>query len=146
MDEQKEYIELETRRCMVYIPMDCYTAVLTADCVINGDIRRCRMELDMDAVLQAKRKALDGYVGDMPQMRDDGHLAMVEIPVGTVGAELQCFVRSRYGKKLEIVSRLGVDETAAACHEASRYYIDEDDRFVLTDYGRSILEGTHDEQ
>lgn len=67
------------------------------------------------------------------------HRAMIELPEHSVEIELNCKVFED-GKIIGVSRTLGMDEIREAFRKADDGYIDDEDRFVLTEKGRQWLE------
>lgn len=67
------------------------------------------------------------------------HRAMVELPEDSVEAEIRCKVYHD-GELVNITRKLQMSDLREAFRKADEGYIDDDDRFVLTDKGKAYLE------
>lgn len=68
------------------------------------------------------------------------HRAMIELPEDSVEASIQCKV-FHDGELVEVKKKLNMSDLRTAFKKADDGYIDDDDRFVLTDKGIEYLEG-----
>ena len=67
------------------------------------------------------------------------HRAMIEIPENALEIEMICKVYEE-GRIIEVKRTLDMSDIREACRKADEGYIDDDDRFELTDKGRAWLE------
>jgi len=65
--------------------------------------------------------------------------AMIYVPENAVEAELT-FKVYQDGKLFDVSQKMDMKEIAEAVRKAEEGYIDEDDRFVLTDAGRAYVD------
>lgn len=68
------------------------------------------------------------------------HRAMIEIPENALEIEMICKVYED-GGIIEAKRTLDMSDIREACRKADEGYIDDDDRFRLTDKGSAWLEG-----
>ena len=67
------------------------------------------------------------------------HFAVVELPDNTVEFELRCKVYEN-GKLIKVSRMFDIAAVREAFRKAEDGYIDDDDRFVLTDKGEQFLD------
>lgn len=67
------------------------------------------------------------------------HRAMVELPEHAVEVQMDIKVFEN-GELFSVVRSMDMEEIRTAFRKADDGYIDDDDRFVLTDKGRAYLE------
>lgn len=67
------------------------------------------------------------------------HRAMVELPEDSVEAEILCKVYHD-GELINVTQKLQMSDLRESFRKADEGYIDDDDRFVLTDKGKAYLE------
>ena len=143
MDERKE-IELATQRAIVYLPKNCYKAQIEAQCIVDGETLKVRAELSFSEIAEAKRKAADGYFGDLPETCSGMPMALMYLPESAVYVRIACESRDDFGMLTNTIT-LTPDDLSGAFYEGYQHYIDEDDVFTLTEYGRQVLEGQRDQ-
>ena len=69
----------------------------------------------------------------------ENHRAMIELPENAVEVELRCTVFNN-GKLIDVSRVLGFGDIRNAFRKADDGYIDEEDKFVLTEKGRAYVE------
>lgn len=67
------------------------------------------------------------------------HRAMVRLPENSVEVEMICKVWHE-GEMIEVSNVLGLSDIRSAFEKADNGYIDEDDRFCITEKGLAYLE------
>lgn len=67
------------------------------------------------------------------------HRAMIEFPESAVEIEVNAKIYSE-GELIDVSKKYGLNEIREMFRKADDGYIDDDDRFVLTDKGRAYLE------
>ena len=67
------------------------------------------------------------------------HRAMIEFPESAVEVEVKAKIYSE-GELIDVSKKYGLNEIREMFRKADDGYIDDDDRFVLTDKGRAYLE------
>ena len=73
------------------------------------------------------------------------HRAMIELPERAVEVEVHAKIYSE-GKLIDVLKKYDLDEIREMFRKADDGYIDEDDRFVITEKGRAWLEELNMEQ
>lgn len=146
MGKKKKEIELQTHRAIISLPKSAIAVDIT--CKIPDGLHghsSVRMTLDTDAVWEAFRRAGDGYYYD----EDESHavpvspnddLALVYLPEDALFAHFECRGIAKTGGSEKIERTLTMVDIRRAFEYADNNYIDEDDRFVLTDSGREFAE------
>lgn len=67
------------------------------------------------------------------------HRAMIEFPENAVEIEVKAKIYSEW-ELIDVSKKYGLNEIREMFRKADEGYIDDDDRFVLTDKGRAYLE------
>lgn len=142
IDERKE-IELTSQRAIVYLPKNCYKVTLEAQCMIDDKTQTVHQTLNLSEIAEAKRKAKDGYFGDLPATCSGMPMALLYLPECAVYIRIDCESRNESGIITSTMT-MEPDELSSAFYEGDMNYIDDDDVFTLTDYGRQCLEEQHD--
>lgn len=144
MDEDKKYIELKSERLIISLPMFAISATVECD-VYTGSkaLLQVASDFDREAIQEAIRKGQDGYLDeddDMSWVNRSNYesIAMIEVPEDTVGARIKVKHIGIDGGTKEDVITLGMHEITTAMDRA-KHYIDEDDKFVLTEKGMAYL-------
>jgi len=138
VDERQE-VELETQRAIVYLPKNCYKAQVEAQCIVNGETIKVREELSIGEIAEAKRKAADGYFGDLPATCSGMPMSLMYLPGNAVYVRIDCESRDDSGVLTNTIT-LAPDDLSGAFYEGDQHYIDEDDVFTLTEKGRQLAD------
>lgn len=140
-----ELMEIMEDRAIVAIPKT--TIEIDVVCWIDddGNPQKVAKRLNVTDTMNAFIKAEDGFVPDEENAINPGEgmaFAMIEIPQGTCFANLYCHMPNKdtYARE-EYVHPivLGPIDVHRAVGLAEKWYIDEDDRFVITEKGMAML-------
>lgn len=144
MDEYTKYIELKGDRLIISLPMFAVSAIVECD-VYNGSktLLQVASDFDREAIQEAIRKGQDGYLDEDDDLSwvnraNYESIAMIEVPEDTVGARIKIKHIGIDGGTKEDVITLGMHDIAIA-KDRAKSYIDEDDKFVLTEKGKAYL-------
>ena len=144
MDEDKKYIELANERLIISLPMFAVSATVECD-VYDGSkaLLQVYAEFDREAIQEAIRKGQDGYLDEDDDLSwvnraNYESIAMIEVPENTVGARIKIKHIGIDGGTKEDTITLGMHDIREA-QKRAEHYIDEEDKFVLTEKGMAYL-------
>ncbi len=144
MDEKKERkeIELTNHRAILSIPTSAIAIDITCKLLDeNKELYDVIRTMDSDEVWDAFRRCDEGYIvieEDRPHavaLNPGDGLALIYIPEDAVFAHLECIC---IGEKIS--RTFSMVDLRRAFKFADDDYIDEDDRFVLTEKGKKLVE------
>lgn len=145
MGKEKKEIELQQNRAMVSLPKSAIMIDVT--CKLLDENKKpfsASMTMDTDDVWDAFRRADDGYWYDEDEphvelVDPEDSVALIYLPEDAIFAHFKCRCIASNGESVKIERSLSMVDIRRAFKYASDNYIDEDDRFTLTDAGREAL-------
>lgn len=146
MSKKKKEVELQEHRAIVSLPKSAVMIDITCTLLDeNNDTYSARKTLATDEVWDAFRRAGDGYIydEDAPHavpMNDGDDLALIYLPEGAVFAQFECRCIEKTDHSEKVKRALNIVDIKRAFEYADADYIDEDDRFVITEAGKKFLE------
>ena len=132
-------IEVNLKRAILFLDKNVVSIRCECKLFRGGQILKAETQFDPYAVSEAFRKGEDGYCGDDRPQDTNKAVIMLELPDDAVEVTLHCFCHDG-DMVMEHLSCFDLTYLYEAMRRAETNYIDEDDRFVLTDSGRKYLE------
>ena len=143
--ETKE-LELGERRAIIAIPKGTVRIDIEATVDLDGKLEHVSKSMTSRDVYDAFRRAADGYLHEdeitgWPVRCADGEsFALVYLPEASVAVTLLMTQMVNHNECPPLKYDLDLSDLCSVFTEADRYYIDEDDRFELTEKGYEYLE------
>lgn len=142
--EKKKAKEVELTQCRAMVSLPKSAIAIDVKCKLLDENKKpysVSMTMDTDGVWDAFRRADEGYLfeEDEPHavvVDPDDCIALIYLPEDAIFALFECSCIAKDGVSEKIERTLSMVDIRHAFKYAADDYIDEDDRFILTDAGR----------
>lgn len=144
MDHQE--IELNERRAIIAIPKNTVRIDIDVTVALDGTMSNVSKVMNSADVYEAFRRADMGYLhedddtGEEVTCADGEAFALIYLPEESVAVTLNMIQMVNHKECPPLEYELTLHDLYKAFTEADFYYIDDDDKFVLTDKGREWFE------